>query len=271
MNPPKCKEEDYIQWLIASPKTASCTQAAQAASRLVAHDAYTRLLSRLEPNSDALWREVESLVSKETGWLVVDDSTLDKPYGPHIELVVRHWSGKHRSVVDGINLITLLWTDGDRAIPIDWRVFDKQHDGLTKNDHLCQMLETARQRGFRPQCVLWDSWYSSLANLKRMREWNWPFFVGLRENRQVDPDGCGNRAVSELEFEGLSMRTHLKGFGWIQVYRVLYADDPEEPIRYFAGSEAPLHEAQVQQRREMAGQIEQYHRPILAKLPPGAI
>jgi putative transposase len=34
----------------------------------------------------------------------------------------------------GINLITLLWTDGDRKIPRDYRFYDKA-DGRTKNDH----------------------------------------------------------------------------------------------------------------------------------------
>ena len=49
------------------------------------------------------------------GWgvLVIDDSTLDKFYAQAIELVTRHWSGKHRQVVQGINLISLLWTDGE--------------------------------------------------------------------------------------------------------------------------------------------------------------
>ena len=168
MNPPKCQAEDYIQWLIASPKVASCTEAARSTTRPVAHDAYTRLLGRLEPNPEELWLEVENLVKLDSGYLVADDSTLDKPYGPHIELVTRHWSGKHRAVVVGINLITLLWTDGDISIPVDWCVFDKESDGLSKNDHLRQMLETARERGFKPDCVLWDSWYSSLGNLKML-------------------------------------------------------------------------------------------------------
>jgi hypothetical protein len=38
-------------------------------------------------------------------------------------------------VVSGINLITLLWTDGDRHVPCDYRLFDKKKDSLTKNDH----------------------------------------------------------------------------------------------------------------------------------------
>ena len=82
-----------------------------------AHDSFTRLLHRLEPDPEALWDEAEPLVEKARGVLVIDDSTLDKPYAKHIDLVTRHWSGKHHEVVRGINLITLLWTDGDRKIP----------------------------------------------------------------------------------------------------------------------------------------------------------
>ena len=123
----------------------------------MAHDAHPRWLGRLEPEPEILWEEVENLVQLDSGYLVVDDTTIDKPYGPHIELVTRHWSGKHRAVVEGLNLITLLWTDGDLSIPVDWRVFDKEKDGKSKNDHLPQMLETARQRGFKPDCVFWDS------------------------------------------------------------------------------------------------------------------
>ena len=42
--------------------------------------AYTRLLTRLPPDTAALWQEVEPLIDKRRGLLVVDDTTLDKPY-----------------------------------------------------------------------------------------------------------------------------------------------------------------------------------------------
>jgi hypothetical protein len=58
---------------------------------------------------------------------------LDKPCALKVELVTRHWSGNHYAVVSGINLITLLWTAGGRHIPVDYRVFDKKKDALTKN------------------------------------------------------------------------------------------------------------------------------------------
>lgn len=59
------------------------------------------------------------MVPRDRSILVLDDTTLDKPYARHMDLVTRHWSGKHRQVVAGINLLTLLWTAGDRLLPID--------------------------------------------------------------------------------------------------------------------------------------------------------
>jgi len=56
--------------------------------------------------------------------------------------------------VQGINLITLLWTEGDRHIPLDYRFYEKCVDGATKNDHLRSMLTTAKERGFSPRCVV---------------------------------------------------------------------------------------------------------------------
>ena len=81
-----------------------------------AHDSLNRLLHRLPADSEALWTEAQPAVKADQGILVIDDSTLDKPYAQQMELVTRHWSGKHKQVVSGINLITLMWTDGDSQI-----------------------------------------------------------------------------------------------------------------------------------------------------------
>src|SRR4030081_1413384 len=154
-NDVKCRDTDYIDFLVASPKSFSCTEAAkvQPESRdAPAHDAFTRLLRRLEPDPETLWAEARPLVHRKGGVLVLDDSTLDKPYATKIDLVTRHWSGKHHAVVRGINLTTLLWTDGDRQIPCDYRLYEKAKDQLSKNDHFRAMLGTARPRGFAPDC-----------------------------------------------------------------------------------------------------------------------
>src|SRR4051794_369938 len=50
---------------------------------------------RLEPDPETLWAEARPLAHREGGVLVLDDSTLDKPYATKMESVTRHWSGKH--------------------------------------------------------------------------------------------------------------------------------------------------------------------------------
>ncbi len=57
MNPPKCTDEDYINFIIATPRSVTATEAARVApdtTNDVAHDAFTRLLRRLEPDSETL-------------------------------------------------------------------------------------------------------------------------------------------------------------------------------------------------------------------------
>src|SRR5690349_11731932 len=128
MTAPKVQPADYIDFLIATPKACSALEAARVQPDRPdppAHDAFTRLLTRLEPDPETLWRESQTQLDRTGGVLVADDSTLDKPYARSIELVTRHWSGKHKAVVSGINLVSLLWTDGDRHIPCDYRVYDK--------------------------------------------------------------------------------------------------------------------------------------------------
>lgn len=128
MNAPKCADTASSDFLVASPRVVSGTEAARVQPPQAdppAHDSFTRLLHRLEPDSASLWTEAAPSVERERGILVLDDNTLDKPYARQMALVTRHWSGTHRRVVRGINLLTLLWTDGERLIPIDDRLYER--------------------------------------------------------------------------------------------------------------------------------------------------
>lgn len=48
---------------------------------------------------------------------------------------------------------SLLWSNGDKHIPCDYRLYAKEVDGATKNDHFRAMLAAAKERGFQPKCV----------------------------------------------------------------------------------------------------------------------
>ena len=195
INPAKCTELDYINFLIASSRVFSCTEASKCSfsdSNNPAHDSFTRLLERQPPDTDALWEEVKNLVTPEIGLLIIDDTTLDKPYAKHMDLVYRQWSGKHYQIVNGINLETIVWTDNESIIPIDFRIYDIETDGKTKNDHFLDMLNVAEERDFSPEFVMFDTWYSSLENLKAIRKKGWHWLTRLKKNRLVNPDNTDN-------------------------------------------------------------------------------
>ena len=141
MNPPKVTDEDDINFIIATPREVTATEAGRVqpeSKNAPAHDAFTRLLARLEPDAETLWEEARTQIDLRNGILVLDDSNLGKPYSEFNALVYRHWSGKQKAVVNGINLITLLWTDGERCVPIDYRVFDKDTEGQNKERPFCR-------------------------------------------------------------------------------------------------------------------------------------
>lgn len=189
--------------------------------------------------------------------LVIDDSTLDKPYSRKIEPVSYHWSGKHHAVVKGINLISMIWTDGDLMMPVDYRVYDKAGDGKTKNDHFQNMLDAAKLRDFTPEAVLFDSWYSSLANLKRVRDLGWIFLTRLKANRKVDPDRQGYRQVSEVEIESTGSIVHLEGFGSIKVFRIVTKDGDAE---HWATNDLAMDELRRLYLAELSCAVEDDHR-----------
>ena len=189
----------------------------------------TRLLHRLEPDPTTLRNEAQPQVNRGDGVLVMDDSTLDKPDATAIDLVTRHGSGQHHAVVRGINLVTLLWTDGDRHIPCDYRIYDKPNDQRTKNDHFAAMIRTARDRGFSPRCVAFDSGYGSVKNLKLVQSCGWVWL------------------------------TRLKGYGLVQVFRIVA---PHGDIAYWATNDLTMTELTRKPFSECSGRIEQYHRGI---------
>jgi putative transposase len=262
MSHPKCSDFDYIDFLIASPKTASCCEAARSqppSHALPAHDAYTRMLHRIVPDPEVLYKEAEPLVVKSGGVLVLDDSTLDKFYAEKIEPVLRHWSGKHKAVVWGINLISLVWSDGDRTMPLDYRIYDKPNDTLTKNDHFRAMVKMAKERGFHPNAVLFDSWYSGLENLKLVRDCGWTFLTQLKVNRQVDLNRQGYRAVALVAIAPEGTIVHIKGFGSAKVFKVVSRDGD---VEFWATNDLTMDELGRLSLAERCWAVEEYHRAL---------
>lgn len=261
MNPQRATADDYITFLVATPGEGTATEMGRCQPihpQAPAHDAFTRLLNRLEPDPDALWQEVRPLLPTN-GILVFDDTVLDKPHARHMGLVGWHWSGRHRRVVQGINLVTALWTDGDGLWPCDYRLVDKAAREETKNDLVRTLLAAAAERGLRPRCVCFDAWYSGKENLKAVRTHGWTFLTQVRKNRRVNPDRTGNRSISECEIAATGTVVHLEGFGLVKAFRIVTTDGDTE---HWITNDLAMDEATRLESAEQAWGVEEYHRGL---------
>lgn len=133
----------------------------------IAHDSVKRLLERQPHHTEALYDEAKRLIRADKGVLVIDDSTLDKPYSHQIQLVTRHWSGKHHRVVQGINLISTIWIDGSAIVLIDFRIYCPDKDGKTKMI-ISGICSEQRMNESFSQVVL-----SSIHGIRVSIIWNW--------------------------------------------------------------------------------------------------
>jgi hypothetical protein len=262
MNRARCTPTDYIDFLVATPKAATATEAARVQPdrpNAPAHDAFTRLLNRLEPDPQALWDETRPLIRPDDGVLVLDDTVLDKPFARHMGLVGRFWSGRHKRVVRGIDLVSLVWTDGDALYPLDYRLVDPARVGTTKNDLFRELVRAAKARGLSPRCVCFDSWYSGKDNLKAVRDCGWTFLTQVRCNRKVNPDRTGNRPIRECEIAATGTVVHLEGFGLVKAFRIATPDGGTE---HWITNDLGMDELGRLVCAERAWSIEEYHRGL---------
>jgi hypothetical protein len=121
------------------------------------------------------------------------------------------------------------------------------------------MFTSAKDRGFTPDLVMFDSWYASLANLKHLRTQTWHCLCRLKSNRLVDPDNTGNRAIATVDIPEAGFQVHLKGYGFIKVFRTV---TPHGDAQHWATSKLELTFEQFGVYAQQAWAIETYHRAI---------
>ena len=187
----------------------------------VSHDSINRFLLRERYEAKDLFNTVKDLIDLKGGILSVDDTVIEKHYSnPECaELIGYFWSGKYHKSIKGLNLITLYYSDRqENSVPINYRIYNKQ-EGKTKNDYFREMLLQVITWGLEPNIVTGDSWYSSIANLKFLRNQKLGFLFGVEKNRTISNEPGKYHQVSSLEIPDEGLVTHLKEFGLIKLLR----------------------------------------------------
>ncbi|MBI3335425.1 MAG: transposase [Candidatus Portnoybacteria bacterium] len=260
MNKPKCDEYLYVQFLIAAQNNFTCTELSKVSPEAMAHDAPTRLLNQEKLTPTLLWKNVKAHVRVKEGYLIADDSVIDKPHSNDMDLVHWQYSGTRHQIVKGIGLETLLWTGIEgQHIPIDYRVYDKDTDGKTKNQHFQDMIRSTLYRGFSPEYILMDTWYTSLENLKLIDKVNWKWIAPLRKNRIVSATPHHHQHLEELSIPDEGGIVHLKAYGFIKVFKTVSKDGD---VEYYATNDINLSKHDVERIYTKRWKIEEYHRGL---------
>jgi hypothetical protein len=261
MQQKKCNLKLYSNFLLANHNRYSATELERVAPVDLAHDAVTRFLTREDFTPSDLWNEVKPLVCVTSGYLVGDDSLLDKRYSRKNELAKVQYSGNEHDLLNGIAIVNLLWARGRKCVPVDYRVYEKARDDKTKNGHFDEMLDKAEKRGFTPDYVLMDTFYARVTTLKHIAKKGWKWIASLKENRQVSVTKGLYISVSHLDFAKAPVKqVWLKEYGTVLVSKLVTKDGD---VTYLATNDLEIPDKQSLKRHwQYRWDIEEFHRGI---------
>jgi hypothetical protein len=192
---------DYCQFLLSSQVNFTLTHHADHHAYF-SHDAINRYLRGEKLTSRLIWENVRSqVVSSANGFLVFDDSILDKNFSNQIELVRRQYSGNAHAIIKGIGMVNCLYVNPETAQYwiIDYRIFEPKGDGKSKLDHVHDMLVAAiadKQLPFA--AVLMDTWYATKELMLFIDSLHKVYYCPLKDNRLVD-DSAGKAPYHRVD------------------------------------------------------------------------
>lgn len=195
---------DYCQYLLSSQINYTLTNMAEHLKSW-SHDTINRYLKGEKLTPRLLFEQVEPLLEPDPeACLIFDDTVLDKSFGPSIEVTRKQWSGNEKSVVRGIGVVSCVYVnpETERFWVIDYRIFDPERDGLSKLDHVRDMLVSVEHRGVPFETVLMDAWYATKDLMLFIEGMGKKYYCPLKSNRQVDDSGGERpyRRVDALEW-----------------------------------------------------------------------
>jgi hypothetical protein len=260
---------DYCQFLLVSQSNYTQTYFAEHSDEF-SHDRINRLMRDLKLTPQELRQIVRwELVLSENGYILFDDTVLDKSHSFAIEVVRRQWSGNEKKVIKGIGIVTCVYVNPDtnQFWVIDYRLFDPDRDGKTKIDHLLDMWQTILHVEQLPfQTVLMDSWYASMKVMKTIERAGKLYYCPLKANRQITLDANATYSrVDALTWTDEELETgklvHLKGFPkghHLKLFRIVVSSHRMEyVVTNDLSQDSP---DDTRDRSAIRWKIEQFHR-----------
>jgi hypothetical protein len=192
---------DYCQYLLSSQINYTITNLAEHLEN-ISHDKINYYLKKEKLTPRLLGDNVKDVImTDDNGYVIFDDSVLDKRYSEEIEIVRRQYSGNEHSVLKGIGVVSCVYVNPklQRFWVVDYRIFNPDADGKTKIDHVKDMLQNLVYHKLLPfDTVLMDTWYAVHNLMLYIDSLDKIYYCPLKDNRLVD-DTFGKEKYKRIE------------------------------------------------------------------------
>jgi len=187
----KVSRLDYCQYLLVSQINYTLADFADRCEKF-SHDAVNRYLPGDKITPRFVWENVKEQIGQSPrGYLVFDDTVIDKNYSHNIETVRSRYSGNAHGIIKGTGVVTCVYVnpDIDRFRITDYRIYDPDGDGKTKPDHVREMLAGCIYRKLNFFCVLTDTWYAAKNLMPYIEGLNKLYYCPVKADSPAD-DSC---------------------------------------------------------------------------------
>jgi len=193
---------EYCQYLLSSQTNYTITNFADHVEGL-SDDKVRRYLVNAKLSPRLIWEHDKGeIIFSPNGKLLFDDSVLDKSYSNNIEEVRYQYSGNAKGVIKGIGVVSCVYVNPEenKFWVVDYRIFNPDQDGLTKIDHVKEMLRNAyHSKKIAFSTVLMDSWYATISIILQIESIHKYYYCPIKNNRLVD-DSKGVRNYCRVDF-----------------------------------------------------------------------
>jgi hypothetical protein len=211
----RVSRRDYCQFLLATQKNYTQTYLADHHAYFF-HDAVNRYMISDHITPAEVWAKIRADIDlDENGYIIFDDTVLDKSHAKKIELAQIQYSGNAHGLVYGIGVVNCLYvnTNTGHSWIIDWRIFNPTVDKKNKLQHVMEMFDNAIAHKKLPfRAVLMDSWYATKDVMLHFDAAKKLFYCPLKSNRKADDSG-GKGKASYKAVDSLTWSTEEKIYG----------------------------------------------------------
>jgi hypothetical protein len=180
--------QEYVQYLAVSQVNFTQTYMG-AHHNKVSHDQLNRRCREEKVRPRHLWQAVRGdVVEDPEGYLLFDDTVLNKEYSEKIEIAKRQYSGAAHGIIMGIGVVTCVYYNPalKKFWIIDFRIYNRIADGKDKLQHVEDMLlHTITWKKIAFRGVLFDTWYATAHLMNVISQQKKYFYCPVKQNRKV--------------------------------------------------------------------------------------